>query len=163
MSMDYDEIKQLINLVEEKGLVELTVEQEDMTVTIKAEAGGERVSVLVPGASHHAAEVEHEAAQSAESVVEEIVSAPEVSANHLEIKSPMIGVYYRYPSPDSPPFVEVGDYVATGQTIGLIEAMKVFSEIPAEVGGRVVSIPAGNGKLVQQGEVILVLDVSENE
>jgi acetyl-CoA carboxylase biotin carboxyl carrier protein len=157
MSIDYDEIKRLIDLVEGNSLVELTVEQEDITVTVKAETGGERLSTLVPGSSQ-SAYVEQEVVSIAEPAVEEVL--PEPSANIVEIKSPMVGVYYRYPSPDSPPFVEVGEQVEAGQTIGLIEAMKVFSEIPSEVAGRVVATPVGNGKLVQQGEVILVLDTT---
>ena len=70
----------------------------------------------------------------------------------------MVGVYYRSPSPDDPPFVSVGDHIKVGQPIGLIEAMKVYSELPSEVAGRVVEIAAQNGKLVQQGQAILFVE-----
>jgi acetyl-CoA carboxylase biotin carboxyl carrier protein len=69
----------------------------------------------------------------------------------------MTGVFYRSARPDSPPFVEIGDHVEIGQTIGLVEAMKVFSEIPAEQAGIVVEIPSRSGQLVREGEPLLYL------
>ena len=84
-----------------------------------------------------------------------------VDESHLfRIESPMTGVFYRTPAPDEPSYVEVGDEIEEGQTIGLIEAMKVFSEVPSEVSGRVVDIPAAGGKLVQAGDVLVVVDTS---
>lgn len=72
--------------------------------------------------------------------------------------APMSGVFWRCPSPGEPPFVEVGDYVKEGQTIGLLEAMKIFSEIPAEATGQVVAIPAREGHVVQQGDPLVLID-----
>jgi acetyl-CoA carboxylase biotin carboxyl carrier protein len=68
-----------------------------------------------------------------------------------------MGVFYRSSSPDSPPLVDVGDVVEVGQAVGLIEAMKVFSEVKAEVAGRVVAIVAENRQLVQPGDPLLLL------
>jgi acetyl-CoA carboxylase biotin carboxyl carrier protein len=73
----------------------------------------------------------------------------------------MTGVYYRAPAPKEPPFVEVGDHIEVGQPIGLIEAMKVFSEVPSEVSGRVVEMPVKNGELVHQDQVLVVVAVEE--
>ena len=70
----------------------------------------------------------------------------------------MVGVFYRSPSPEDPPFIHVGDIVRVGQPIGLIEAMKVFSEVPAEIAGRVVEIPVESGKLVQQGQPLVYIE-----
>ena len=70
----------------------------------------------------------------------------------------MVGVFYQSPSPDDPPFVSVGDFVKVGQPIGLIEAMKVYSEVPSEVSGRVVEMPVESGKLVQQGQPLIFVE-----
>ena len=156
MPMDYSKIKRLIILVEQNQLAELAVEEEGLSVTIKAETQEKHVPTV--GTAQPGLHVEAEAAE------EETVEAPEeeVPAENLaEIRSLMIGVFYRCPSPDSPPYIEVGDEIEVGQTIGLIEAMKVFSEVPSEVAGRVISVPAETGKLVQQGEVLVVVETSQ--
>jgi len=77
------------------------------------------------------------------------------------VLSPMTGVFYRTASPEAPPFVEVGDRVEEGQTIGLIEAMKVFSEIPADRSGRVHEVLVPNGQLVSQGDLLMRLDPAD--
>jgi acetyl-CoA carboxylase biotin carboxyl carrier protein len=76
----------------------------------------------------------------------------------LPIIAPLTGVYYATPSPAEPPFVAVGDVVSTGQVVALIEAMKVFNEVQAEVAGRVTTIVAGNGNVVQKGDVLLRIE-----
>jgi biotin carboxyl carrier protein len=79
----------------------------------------------------------------------------------VPIESPMTGMFYRGPSPSEPPYVEEGDLVYEGQTIGLIEAMKVFNEIPAPATGVVRRILAQNASLVQQGEILMLLEPPE--
>jgi len=82
-------------------------------------------------------------------------------ATLVDLCAPMTGVFYRAPSPDAPPYVEVGDFVEEGQIVCLIEAMKVFNEIPAERSGRVVEICAESGQLVEQGAVLFRLEPEE--
>lgn len=150
-----EQIKELVKLVEKHKLSELTVEENDFTVTIR---GAEGVVATAPQPADHTVQpiVEYFCAPE-DPTPEEIAEAP--AANVAKIESPMIGVYYRASSPDSPSFIEVGDTVEVGQPIGIIEAMKVFSEIPSEVAGVVVEIPVTNGKLVQQGETLVILKV----
>ncbi len=69
-----------------------------------------------------------------------------------------MGVFYRSPAPGSPPFVEIGDSVEKNQPIGMIEAMKVFSEVLADHAGKVVALPAENGKLVHPGDTLILLE-----
>ena len=73
----------------------------------------------------------------------------------VAIIAPLTGVYYTSPSPSSPPFIAVGDMVQTGQVIALVEAMKVFNEIQAEISGRVIELVATNGEVVQKGDVLI--------
>jgi acetyl-CoA carboxylase biotin carboxyl carrier protein len=155
-----EKIRHLVHLVEENKLTELTVEDKDISIVIKAESP--TVSNITVPMAQATTLVEVQPCESP--VTPEEPSTETASADHLvKITSPMIGVFYRAPSPDSPPYIEVGDEVEEGQTIGLIEAMKVFSEVPSEVSGRVVEIPAENGKLVQQGDVLVVIDTSSNK
>ncbi|UCH36700.1 MAG: biotin carboxyl carrier domain-containing protein [Armatimonadota bacterium] len=79
----------------------------------------------------------------------------------VEIRAPLVGVFYRAPAPDAPSYVEVGDWIEPGQSIGLIEAMKVFNEINSEVEGRVVAIPVGNGELVEAEQVLMIVEPAE--
>src|ERR1051326_2155713 len=76
----------------------------------------------------------------------------------LDMKSPLTGLYFAGSSPTAPPFVSVGDTIQVGQTIALIEAMKVFSEVPSEVAGRVVAIKVQGGDVVKKGDVLLQVE-----
>ena len=76
----------------------------------------------------------------------------------IAIVAPLTGVYYSAASPTTPPFVNVGDVVQVGQIVALIEAMKVFNEIPAEMSGRVVALPAESGAVVQKGEALIRIE-----
>jgi acetyl-CoA carboxylase biotin carboxyl carrier protein len=80
-----------------------------------------------------------------------------VEENLATIVSPMVGMFYRAPSPSDPNFVEIGDKVEIGQTVALVEAMKVFNEITAEISGVVVEIKANSGDLVETGQVLLTI------
>jgi acetyl-CoA carboxylase biotin carboxyl carrier protein len=158
--MDYEKIRELIALVERNGLTELAVEEDEFSVSIKVESGAAQVSAPAMAAPSDM----HVEVQPIEMIMGPAVESEPVEeglpSHHVEITSPMIGVFYRKPSPDSPSFIEVGDEIEVGQTIGLIEAMKVFSEVPSEIAGHVVSVHAENGKLVQAGDLLVVVDIS---
>lgn len=156
--INLQEIEQLLKIVEHYGLEELTVRQDDLTVTIKGKDAAVPVVQADPA--------QPATPQAAPRPARRAPKAPRPAAQPersdlIRLLSPMTGVFYRSPSPDSPPFVEVGDEVEEGQTIGLIEAMKVFSEVPAEHAGRVVELAASNGKLVQADEPLLILEPLE--
>ncbi len=139
---ELDEIEQLVRLVESRGLARLEVAEEERRVVIRGQqleaAEGGDIPVVFTRRS----------------------AAPKPAspdANRLAVRSPMVGMFYRAASPDAAPLVEVGDLVEIGQPIGLIEAMKVFSEIPSEQAGVVVEIVAQNGALVKQGDPLMYL------
>lgn len=79
-------------------------------------------------------------------------------SSYIEMKSPLTGVYYAGSSPTAAPFVNVGDTIQVGQTIALIEAMKVFSEVPSEVAGRIVAIKVQSGDVVKKGDVLMQVE-----
>lgn len=78
--------------------------------------------------------------------------------DYLMIKSPMVGTFYRAPAPDAPPFVELGDIVKPGQTVCIIEAMKIMNEIKSEISGKIVEIPVKNEQPVEFGQVLFLLE-----
>jgi acetyl-CoA carboxylase biotin carboxyl carrier protein len=84
--------------------------------------------------------------------------APGRRPRTVVVRAPLIGIFYRAPSPETPPLVSMGDIVREGQTVCIVEAMKVFNEIKSDWAGRVVAIPAESGKLVQAGEPLVVLE-----
>jgi acetyl-CoA carboxylase biotin carboxyl carrier protein len=127
-------VERLIGLVEKCGLSELQVTQGDRSIRIRG--GAAPTGPVQPQA--------------------EATVSP-VAVDGVAVASPMVGVFYRSPGPEQPPFVEVGDHVEVGQAVGLIEAMKVFSEVPTEVAGTVAAIPAENGQLVKPGDALVVV------
>lgn len=158
MPIDQDRIKQLISIIEANGLTELAVEEEGLSITIRAEPDVEPRMVTTP-VTEVSVGLECQVPDMDDSSMG--VDVPVDDETQLfRIESPMTGVFYRTPAPDQPHYVEVGDEIEVGQTIGLIEAMKVFSEVPSEVSGIVVDIPAPSGKLVQSGDVLVVVDTS---
>ncbi|MCX8052266.1 MAG: acetyl-CoA carboxylase biotin carboxyl carrier protein [Armatimonadetes bacterium] len=161
LEIDVSKVKKLVELVEKHNLQELTVEEDDLCVTIK---GSSPSAHLVTQPPTQPTIVEHECAPEASDTQSqpEPRSEEKLDGNVVDIVAPLVGVFYRSPAPDAPPFVEVGDTIEVGTEVGLIEAMKVFSPIPSEVAGEVVEILADNGKLVQQGEVLVRVKVAES-
>jgi len=145
---DVKKVRQLIELMEEHDLAEIDLKQGDHGVRIKR--GGEVVAMSAPAvraAPRSAAQAEPAAAP--ESAAE---------ARMLVIKSPMVGTFYKASGPDSPPFVKVGDRIGPEKTVCIVEAMKVFNEIPAGVSGQVVAILVENGAPVEFGQPLIKVD-----
>ena len=139
-------LRALARIVDEENLSRLDIESDGMTWTLKA------ASAAVIAAPVAVATV------ASESLAAPVAApaAPPVPAL-TPLPSPMVGVFYHAPSPGEPNFVEIGDRVERGQTIGLIEAMKVFNEITAEASGIVAEIPVVNGQLVETGMPLMLL------
>ena len=149
--MKIDEIKDIVKLMAEYDLTEFKVEAEECNLCIRRSVGAVPVIQAAPMA---VAPVAAPAAAPA-------AAAPAVEAAApagIEVPSPLVGTFYRAPSPDSAPFVQVGDRVTPDTVIGIIEAMKVMNEIKAEKAGIVKSIPAENGQIVEYGQPLLILE-----
>lgn len=160
-----EHLRRLAELVEEAGLSELRYEAGELAVTLRT--GKETPPTIAfpslpyPLTLPTAPEAETAInTGNAEGTV--VATSPAIADTRLiRIEAPVMGTFYRTSSPDDPPFVEIGDTVEVGQVIGLIEAMKVFSEVPSEVVGRIREIPAQNGKLVQPGDTLVILEPLE--
>ena len=133
-----------------KKLSRLDIESDGMTWTLKAAptAVAQFVQIETGAPLQTATPI-----TAATAPVAAVAAKPEL----VPLPSPMVGVFYLAPSPGEPNFVEIGDRIERGQTIGLIEAMKVFNEITAEASGTLVETPVGNGQLVETGMPLMLL------
>ncbi|MFA5145819.1 MAG: acetyl-CoA carboxylase biotin carboxyl carrier protein [Candidatus Omnitrophota bacterium] len=140
------EIKDMINLMNENGLTELEIEKEGVRIRLKkGTAGYEKIVESVP--QHPPAPLPQ--AKPAEKTE---------SRNTVDVKAPMVGTFYRAPSPEAPPYVNIGDTVEQGQVICIIEAMKLMNEIKSDVKGKLVDIQVENGEPVEFGQVLFVVE-----
>jgi acetyl-CoA carboxylase biotin carboxyl carrier protein len=147
--MDLRKLKKLIDLVQESGIAELEITEGEEKVKI-VKGGGVSVSNAA-SAPPAAAATPATPAPVAAPVAASAPAEPAAPEGHV-VKAPMVGTFYRSPSPDAKPFVEVGHTIKEGQTICIIEAMKLMNEIEAEVSGTVVEVYAQNGKSVEFGQ-----------
>lgn len=140
--MNITQIQDLIKFVAKSGVSEVEIEQKDFKITIKTPGKGKQEFVQVAAAPMMAAPapVALPAAAPAPVAAEAPAAAAPVASNLIEIKSPMIGTFYRSSAPDKPAFVEVGSEIKVGDKVCIVEAMKLFNEIESEVSGRIVKI-----------------------
>ena len=161
---DLDEIRALLKIASEADITELTVESPRLKVTIKKAAGRLEVHASNPAAAARPGPAGAGVSPAAPGALadvtpEEIAAAGETVPDHLEtISAPMVGTFYRASSPDAPPFVREGDVVEAGQTVCIIEAMKLFNEIQSDVSGRVVRVLSENGNPVEYGQPLMLVE-----
>jgi acetyl-CoA carboxylase biotin carboxyl carrier protein len=155
--MDLRKLKKLIDLVQESGIAELEITEGEEKVRI-VKGGG--VSITPLGGAPAAPAGAPVAAPIAATAAAAPGAAPEAAAAGQEghvVKAPMVGTFYRSPSPDAKPFVEVGQAVKEGDTICIIEAMKLMNEIEADAAGTVKAILVENGQPVEYGQPLFIL------
>ncbi len=161
--MDFKQIQELIKLVNDSNIGEVTLEQKDFKITIrqKEEPVTQFVSSVQTQPSY--APVPQAPAQGMPSLSNDIEASkpaadPASAANTVTIKSPMIGTFYRRPSPDKPDFVQPGDEVAPGKVVCIIEAMKLFNEIESEIGGRIIKILVEDASPVEYDQPLFLVE-----
>ena len=139
--MNNSEIQDLIKFVAKSGVSEVEITQKDFKITIKTPGKGKQEFVQVTAAPVMSAPapIAMPAAAPAPVAAAPATAAP-VTSNLIEIKSPMIGTFYRSASPEKPAFVEVGSEIKVGDKVCIVEAMKLFNDIESEVSGRIVKI-----------------------
>ena len=149
--MNIKEIKEMITLMNDNGLMELEVEKEGMRIRLKKTAGSSE-GFSGPIVVERQRVDEQVARPQAEP------SRKESNLKATEIKSPMVGTFYRSPSPEAPAYVEVGQNVEIGQVLCIIEAMKLMNEIKAEAKGKIIEILVDNAEPIEFGQPIFLIE-----
>ena len=156
--MKLKEIQNLIKFVAKSGASEVSLEMEDVKITVKTNNEPRQVLVQEP-----VVVPQPQAPVPPPPVVQvdvPVESSPEEDSNLITIKSPIIGTFYRKPSPDKPSFVEVGDSISEGTVLCVIEAMKLFNDIESEVSGKIVKILVDDTSPVEFDQPLFLVDPS---
>ena len=141
----------MINLMNENGLVELEIEKDGMRIRLKKTASGtEAFSGPIV--------VERERVSEGPYQKQAVGAIEKALVNTVEIRAPMVGTFYRAPSPEAPPYVEVGQTIESGQVICIIEAMKLMNEIKSEIKGKILEILVDNAEPVEFGQPMFLIE-----
>ncbi len=141
--MELDEIKKLMELLKDSDISELQIEREGVKLKIKRERFLSSFEVTPPSQPSAPAETKNEIGE---------------THTHTTITSPIVGIFHRSPSPESPPYVEVGTHVTKGQVLCIVEAMKLMNEIESDIDGVVGNILVQNGQPVEYGEPLFIIE-----
>lgn len=169
VKIDLEQIRELLSVVSSTDITELTIESGDQKITVKKERQvivpqvaeiAQPMHVTVPVASTPVATAApaKEPAAKPQITPEQNGAKEEASNGWVPITSPMVGTFYRAGSPTAAPFVNIGDRVNVGQTVCIIEAMKLMNDMPAEVAGKIVKVCVENGTTVEYGQVLFLVD-----
>lgn len=151
--MEFEKIIELIQAVSESELTEFRLQDGEWKISMET-AKNKKQEVLLQPQAAESVFIQKDAVQVQESSPEKKVDISEGNV----IKSPLVGTFYRSSSPDTPPFVEVGDTVKKGQVLGIIEAMKLMNEIESEFDGTVKEIRAENEQMVEYGQPLFIIE-----
>lgn len=161
--MDFKQIQELIKLINDSNIGEVTIEQKDLKLTIrqKEEAAGVQM-VAAPPAQLSYMPPQQQAAPSASATTEAPAASAEApaAATTVTIKSPMIGTFYKRPAPDKPDFVTPGDEISVGKVVCIIEAMKLFNEIESEISGRIIKVLVQDASPVEYDQPLFLVEPS---
>jgi acetyl-CoA carboxylase biotin carboxyl carrier protein len=161
--MDLKDIQNLIKFVAKSGASEVKLEMEDIKITIKTGSDPENTAIQYAPVATHMPQMTAPIIES-KPQFDTQTAAPAVKAEdnskYITIKSPIIGTFYRKPSPDKPLFVEVGQTISEGDVLCIIEAMKLFNEIESEVSGKIVKILVDDSSPVEFDQPLFLVDPS---
>lgn len=176
--MKISEIQELIKFVSKSGVSEVEIEDKDFKINIKTppyrkgkrgeQEAQQVVAQMIPAQqmqgmpaqmpAQPVAPAQQQAPAEESKAEKQAKEEKEKEANYIEIKSPMIGTFYRKPTPDKPEFVKVGDTVSQGDTVCVIEAMKLFNEIESEVSGKIVKVLADDATPVEYDQPLFLVE-----
>jgi len=166
--MNLNEIKKIIRIFEKSEIGELEIEEDNYKIRLRKSnilpaqnpnSNGNTNTYIIPSAGSVPAN-EGDGQVNSKSTKEggSTEIAPEKNNNHYEVRSPMVGTFYRAPSPEEPPFTELGSMVVQGETLCIIEAMKLMNEIQAEIGGKVAKILVENAQPVEYNQLLFLIE-----
>ncbi|WP_372757064.1 acetyl-CoA carboxylase biotin carboxyl carrier protein [Mariniflexile sp.] len=160
--MDIKEIQNLIKFVAKSGASEVKLEMDDIKITIKTGSESETTAVQYAPVATHMPQMHAPVAEVKPVAEAAAPAAPAAAENskYITIKSPIIGTFYRKPSPEKPLFVEVGQTISEGDVLCVIEAMKLFNEIESEVSGKIVKILVDDSSPVEFDQPLFLVDPS---
>jgi acetyl-CoA carboxylase biotin carboxyl carrier protein len=164
VELSFNDLKDLVAALSQSEVAELTLKSSDFELILRKQgAVAAKVSPPVAMVSTPEATPSSVVMPTPVPTTEEVAASPPPSAppsqvsNLVEITSPMVGTFYRAPAPDEPPFVSVGERITTGQTVCIIEAMKLMNELEAEVAGEIVEILVENAEPVEFGQTLMLV------
>ena len=156
--MDIRKVKKLIELLEESGIAEIEITEGEEAVRIsRYPVTGPAVMQAAPPAMHAAPPAPLPAAAAPAASAPAATPEPQKSSSGNRVPAPMVGTFYRSASPEAEPFVKVGDTIQAGDTLCIIEAMKMMNQIEADVSGKVLAIEVENGEPVEYGQTLFVI------
>jgi len=167
--MDSKEITELVKLVSKSNLIELKIKDGDFEITMRTEKHG-KSEEKVKAAQMQQVPMQQAPIAPAPAVVQQApaqapapadltsAAATEPSESYLEIKSPMVGTFYRSSSPDKPPYIKIGDEIQQGSVVCIIEAMKLFNEIESEITGKIVKVMVEDATPVEYDQVLFLVE-----
>jgi acetyl-CoA carboxylase biotin carboxyl carrier protein len=164
--MDYKQIQELIKLINKSNIGEVSIEENDFKITIKQKKEQQPQQpvaapvFLQPQIAPPPVQSIQQSVQTKETSAASAETSTPKQDNLITIKSPMIGTFYKRPSPDKPAFVEPGDEITPGQVLCIIEAMKLFNEIESEVSGKVVKILVDDSSPVEYDQPLFLVEPS---
>lgn len=155
MTIDFNQLRELLATIVNTDISELTLKNTEFELTVRRGAALVAPAAVVTLPSIPTAIPESSPKETALPPTHE----PKNDSKYEEIKSPMVGTFYRTPAPDEPPYTEVGDRIRSGQVLCIIEAMKLMNEIEAEISGQVMEILVNSGEPVEYGQVLMRVKV----
>ena len=163
MSINFQELRELLSAIAQTDITELTLKNQEFELTVRKEANlvSPQIATITPSVVENSVNLP----VSQPSAAQPEVATPETPASNapddkkwVNITSPMVGTFYRAPAPDEEPFVSVGDRITKGDTVCIIEAMKLMNEIEGEINGQIMEIAVQNGEPVEFGQVLMRID-----
>lgn len=159
--MNTKEIKELLKLVSDLDLKEVRIKNKEFEIKIRTDKDQSSAAIApaaIPQVHQAVAAVPPPAPIAAPSEQDSETAEEKEAINYLEVKSPMVGTFYRSPSPDKPSYVQVGDVISKGDVVCIIEAMKLFNEIESEVSGKIVKMLIDDSSPVEYDQVLFLVD-----